>query len=544
MKTFFSLFIIPLYFSIFLHADANTIIPQPYLYEAKQGTFTLTPKSSYLSATPLSNNAIEYLQEHLSTPLKQTTERQTTALFFLYNKTLSSESYTLKVTDIDITIEASDSAGFFYAVVSLMQLMDVEIWSDTNKNIQTWHIPAVYIEDHPQFAWRGMMLDVARTFYSVEYVKKFIDRMAQLKLNRFHWHLSDDEGWRIEIKRYPLLTQVGGSRGPGTLLPFSTFPTMKGPKNSLEMGYYTQEEIKEVVAYAAKRSIQILPEIDVPAHSKAAVISYPLLLQNPKDTSRYTSVQKVSNNTIDAGLESSYVFLEHVVSELATLFPFEYIHLGGDEIPKGAWKASPSVQKLMREEGLKSTKSVQGYFFTRADAILEKHHRKLIAWQEILTYGATLRDETIVMSWRDNGAEKSALNAGKKLVASSAKYLYFDQQYRKDKKEPGHTWAGPTDTKEMYSYNPPLKKTNLTDREGFLGVHGCLWSERAPNEETADYLVWPRLFALSEVAWSNSQNREWKNLKKRILKTGLKRLDAQNIHYRTPSKTFASQKSF
>ena len=536
MKTFFSLFIMSLYFSTFLYADANTIIPQPYLYEARQGNFTLTPKSRYLSTTPLSDNAIEYLQEHLSTPLKQSREKQTTSILFLYNQTRSSESYTLLITDKKITIEASDSSGFFYAVISLMQLMDAQIWSANNQEVQTWSIPAVYIKDHPQFAWRGMMLDVARTFYSVDYVKKFIDRMAQLKLNRFHWHLSDDEGWRIEIKHYPLLTQVGGSRGPGTLLPFSTFPTMKGSKTTVQKGYYSQKEIKEVVAYAAKRSIQILPEIDVPAHSKAAVTSYPLLLQDANDTSHYTSVQKVSNNTIDAGLESSYTFLEHVVGELATLFPFEYIHLGGDEIPKGAWKASPSVQKLMKEKGLKSTKAVQGYFFTRADSILKKHHKKLVAWQEILGYGATLRDETIVMSWRDNGAEKRALNAGKKVVASSAKFLYFDQQYRKAKNELGHTWAGPTDTKEMYNYKIPLKKA--ASKQNFLGIHGCLWSERAPNENIADYLTWPRLFGLSEVAWSHPTKRTWTHFKQRVIQKGFKRLDAQNINYRIPDVTF------
>ncbi len=538
MKTIFSFIIISLYLSLLLQANANIIIPKPYYYEVKQSSFTLSKETKYLATSPFSDNATTYLNAHLTSTLKQTSDREEAQLLFLYNPTLLSESYTLSITAQKITVEASDRAGFFYAVISLMQLMDAQIWNNKNRDIESWNIPGVYIQDHPRFPWRGMMLDSTRTFYSVDYVKKFIDRMAQFKLNRFHWHLSDDEGWRIEIKRYPLLTQVGASRGPGTLLPFSTFPAMRGSKKHMQSGYYTQKEIKEVVAYAAERAIQILPEIDVPAHSKAAVTSYPLLLQDPLDTSRYISVQKVTSNTIDAGLESSYLFLDHVIDELATLFPFEYIHLGGDEIPQGAWRGSPSVQKLMNNKGLKNIKAVQGHFFTRADSILKAHHRKLVAWQEILNYGATLRDESIVMSWRDNGAEKKALDSGKKVVASSAKYLYFDQQYHKDKKEPGHTWAGPTDTKEMYSYRVPLKNIGTQHRKNFLGIHGCLWSERAPNEKIADYLVWPRLFALSEIAWTPPEKRDWNALKRRILQNTLKNLEAQSINYRTPNVTF------
>ena len=538
MKIFFGPLIFSLFFMLSLHAASNPIIPKPFYYQSLHGSFDLSLNSSYLNTSPLSANALVYLEAHLSGTLKKVQQKQSASLFFLYKKEMRSESYTLRVTDKQITIEASDSAGFFYATVSLMQLMEAKVWSTDIQKIETWRIPAVYIEDHPQYPWRGMMLDTARTFYSVAYVKKFIDRMAQMKLNRFHWHLSDDEGWRIEIKRYPLLTQVGSSRGPGTLLPFSTFPTMKGPKNRIEKGYYTQEEIKEIVAYASLRSIEILPEIDLPAHSKAAVVSYPHLLQDPQDTGHYTSIQKVSNNTIDAGLESSYLFIDNVIKELTSLFPFEYIHLGGDEIPKGAWRASPAVQKLMKVQGLKDRRAVQGYFFTRLDAILKKHRRALVAWQEILKYGATLRDKSIVMSWRDNGAERKALNRGKKVVASSAKYLYLDQQYVKSSNEPGHTWAGPTDTKELYSYKVPLKKVSKRYQKNFLGIHGCLWSERAPSEAIADYLSWPRLFALSELAWSGTQKKDWNHLKQRILHHGLKQLNAQHVHYRVPNATF------
>ena len=197
------------------------------------------------------------------------------------------------------------------------------------------------------------MLDSSRNFFSTTYVKKFIDRMAQHKLNRFHWHLTDDEGWRIEIKKYPLLTKVGATRGPGTKLPFSTYPAMRGSKKKRQSGYYTQKQIREIVAYAKARSVEILPEIDMPGHAKAAIVSYPKLLQDPKDKSNYRSVQKVSNNTVNPGMESTYVFIDNVITELSRLFPFGYIHLGGDEVPKGAWKKSPAVAKLMQKKRFK-----------------------------------------------------------------------------------------------------------------------------------------------------------------------------------------------
>ena len=511
----------------------NNIIPKPQKFFTGNNQFILTKQTRYFFDTSLSKNAINYLQKHLKQnsgyPLQTGRSSKNNTIHFLYNseKIHKSEAYRLHIEKDQITIEARDQAGFFYAVVSLMQLMDASIWSQSDSNVgkKTWSIPSCTIEDHPRFIWRGMMLDTSRNFFSISYIKKFIDRMAQHKLNRFHWHLTDDEAWRIQIKQYPLLTQIGAHRGPGTKLPFSTYPAMRGPKNKRQSGYYTQDEIKEVVAYAKARSIEILPEIDIPGHAKAAIISYPEFLQDPKDKSQYLSVQKVSNNTINPGIESTYIFLENIISEISELFPFGYIHLGGDEIPKGAWKRSPAVHKLMEEKGLKNTKEVQNYFFNRLDKILVKHDRKMIAWQEVIQGKPKLRKENILMAWKSPKAGKTMIKKNLNVIMAPVQYLYFDQQYTRNKKEPGHTWSTPVSTQKTYSFN-------VNNSPYISGVQACLWSETLLTEKIADYLAWPRTFALAEVAWTEQKSRNWNEFQQRASTEGFKRLKAQGIHFR------------
>ncbi|KYJ87186.1 beta-N-acetylhexosaminidase [Sulfurovum riftiae] len=521
--------LLPLF--LFAGNDNNAIIPKSQRFITKQGTFHLKRESRYFSDTTLAKNAVSYLQAHLKTnagyTLKKSGSSAKNSLQFHYApaKIKKNEAYRLQIDTEQIIIEARDKAGFFYAVVSLMQMMDPSIWKNGGRKKTDWTLSACTIEDYPRYHWRGIMLDCSRNFFSKTYVKKFIDRMAQHKLNRFHWHLTDDEGWRIEIKRYPLLTKIGAKRGPGTKLPFSTFPAMRGPKNRVQSGYYTQNDIREIVAYAKARSVEILPEIDMPGHAKAAVVAYPKLLQDPKDKSRYHSVQKVGNNTIDPGLESSYVFLENVIAEVSRLFPFSYIHLGGDEVPKGAWAKSPAVKKLMKAKGLKNRRKVQNYFFTRMDKILAKHGKKMIAWQEVLTGRPTLRKSDIFMAWKSPKAGFKAMKQHRNIIMAPVQYLYFDQQYVRNRKEPGHTWSTPISTKKAYSFNPGTS--------GYLkGVEACLWSETLLNEKIADYLTWPRALALSEVAWSEQKQRSWRGFRKRVLGKGLERLKAQKIHYR------------
>ncbi len=370
-----------------------------------------------------------------------------------------------------------------------------------------------------------MMLDVSRNFFGVTYVKKFIDRMAQYKLNRFHWHLTDDEGWRIEIKHYPLLTKVGAVRGPDTKLPFTIFPAMRGPKNRVQRGFYTQSQIRDIVAYARGRCIEVLPEIDIPGHAKAALVSYPKLLTDPKDTSRYRSVQRVANNTLNPALESTYRFLDGVIAEVAALFPFGYIHLGGDEVPKGAWEHSPAVKALMQKHHLKSRREVQNYFFARVDTILAKHGKKMVAWQEVLKGRPKLRKEDIVMAWKSPQAGYKAVKRHRKTIMAPVHYLYFDQQYTRSKHEPGHTWSTPVSTRKTYSFDPGSSPY-------LIGVHACLWSETLLNEKIADYLAWPRALALAEVAWSSPKQKNWVDFKRRMKVHALPRLKLQGVHCR------------
>ena len=514
--------------------NIHTIIPKPQKTVVGKGNFIFTKQSSYFSNTSLSKNAINYLQRHLKTnagyQLQKSQTSQSSHINFFYTpkKIKRSEAYRLHIGKSKISIEARDKAGFFYAVVSLMQLMDPSIWRDAHygRKQKKWSVPCGTIEDYPRFKWRGLMLDSSRNFFSKSYVKKFIDRMAQHKLNRFHWHLTDDEGWRIEIKHYPLLTKVGAKRGPGTKLPFSTYPAMRGKKNRVQSGYYTQNDIRDIVTYAKARSIEILPEIDIPGHAKAAIVAYPKLLQDPQDKSHYRSVQKVSNNTINPGMESTYVFLDNVIAEVSKLFPFSYIHLGGDEVPKGAWKKSPAVHRLMHQKGLKNTKEVQNYFFTRLDRILAKHRRKMIAWQEVKRIKSKLRKETIFMAWKSSKAGNKIMQQHRPVIMAPVQYLYFDQQYRRGKKEPGHTWSTPVSTKKTYAFNP-------RNSSYMQGIQACLWSETLLNEKIADYLAWPRTLALSEVAWTKQKNRSWRDFHKRAFGEGIKRLKMQGIHYRT-----------
>ncbi len=541
MKVYAATALLFLFFSVSLDAQerVNTIIPKPASAVTREGIFTIDDQTVLVTDTPLSLNAGDYLQHQLllnagfMLTVKEGAHRN--GLHYQIDKRLEDEAYRLHITPEKIQIEAGSPSGFFYATVTLMQLMDPTIWSqqraDTPK--KQWTLPACTIEDAPRFRWRGMMLDSARNFFSVEYVKKFIDRMAQHKLNVFHWHLTDDEGWRIEIKKYPLLTGIGSRRGPGTAMPYSFFPSMRGAKVTIEAGYYTQDDIREIVAYAAKRSVNVLPEIDVPAHAKAAVTAYPLLLQDPNDLSRYTSVQKVANNTIDPGLAGSYLLMENVVQELTQLFPFRYVHLGGDEIPNGAWQRSPSVARLMQEEDLHNTKEIKAYFFSRMETILSNHHRQMIIWHEKEHDYEALGENTVLMAWRGSQEGINAAKAHRQVIMAPAQYLYFDQQYVKNADEPGHTWAGPTDTRTVYRYDPTAPIADRGTRSFIEGVHGCLWSERAPTEAIADYLAWPRIFALAEIGWSPQKKRHWNDFEQRVRTSGVNRLKVQKIHYRS-----------
>jgi len=513
----------------------HNIIPEPANFEYSDVKFILSNKLNIKILegdkdvrTYVSNFKLFLENAGINVSINSSNKKLNSLIMFL-SKTkiedLGNEGYALEVHKNSIYIAANKSAGIFNGLQTLRQLLPTDFESNTYQLKNSTEINGCKIMDYPRFHWRGLMLDVSRHFFTVAEVKQYIDKMSQYKLNVFHWHLTDDEGWRIEIKKYPLLTQVGAKRGPGTKLPFSIFSAMRGAKNRVQSGYYTQADIREVVAYAKDRSIEILPEIDIPGHSKAAVIAYPTLLQDPQDTSIYRSVQKVRNNTINPAMESSYVFLENVLSEVSSLFPFAYIHLGGDEVPRGAPEKSPAVKKLMKKQNLMSTHKVENYFFTRMDKILKKYNKKMIAWQEVLQGKPLLRKENIFMAWKNTKSGYRAMKKHRNIIMSPVQYLYFDQQYIRSNNEPGHTWSTPVSTQKAYSFKPQKSRY-------LKGLHACLWSETMLNEKIVDYLAWPRIFALSEIAWAGEKNHHWKTFQKRASGIGLKRLKVQGVHYR------------
>jgi hexosaminidase len=296
---------------------------------------------------------------------------------------------------------------------------------------------------------------------------------------------------------------------------------MRGLKNKHQKGFYTQAQIREIVAYAKARCIEILPEIDLPAHAKAAVTAYPDMLLDPHDTSHFRSVQKITGNTINPARESTYTLFEGVLKEMASLFPFGYIHLGGDEIPKGAWSGSPAVKKLMHQKNLKSNKEVENYFFSRMDRIAAKYGKHIAGWQEITEGRPAIRRSSLIIAWQNPKAGKKIIQKGYPTIMAPVQYLYFDQQYARSKKEPGHTWSTPISLYKVYSFTPPSQTQ---------GMEACLWSETLLNAQLADYLTWPRALALSEIAWCTQKN--WKDFKRRVKEKALPRLKVQGVHYR------------
>ena len=490
---------------LFLNLQALT--PQAKKIDYYEGFFVLDSKTVLNSTTPLSTNAISYLQEHLlkhsNYQLKIKNTNANNSIVFEVDKTLDEEEYSLKVSSHKILIQASQSAGFFYGMISLMQFTSDNIWSITppKEFIKEWSFPLVSIEDSPRFKWRGVLLDSARNFFTKEYIKLFIDRLAQYKINVFHWHLSDDEAWRLEIREYPRLTQ--------------------------DSSFYTQEDIREIVAYAEARHVEIIPEIDVPAHSKAAVVAYPELLQDPKDKSKYKSVQHFKKNTIDAGLESSYIFYENIIKELSELFPSKYIHIGGDEIPKGAWSKSPSVKKLMKRHNYTKITEVKRHFIREVEKILKRHNKILIGWEEVLN--DLVQKDSMIISWKSSRAGRKAAKQKRFSIMSPSDVLYLDAVQSKEKGELGVKWAGINNIKDIYMYKP-LTKLTKKESKYIYGIQACLWSEKLFTQEITDYMAWPRLLAFSELAWT-VKKKNWNEFEKRV-ELQKKKLAVQKINYR------------
>lgn len=454
-------------------------------------------------------------------------------IVFSTDSSLEDEAYQLNINKTGIQIKAASGAGFYYALQSLKQLMPASFYSKKAQLNVVWGVPIVNISDAPAFKWRGHMLDVSRHFFDKEQIKKVIDHMAEIKLNRFHWHLSDDQGWRVEIKKYPKLTDVGAWR-----VDYNTTdenisnwwgrPVQKEGEKATYGGFYTQEDIKEIVAYAKERFVEIIPEIDMPGHSLAAIASYPEISCTGGPFHVGTG-GVMKNNTYCPGKEVTFKFVEEVLGEVMDLFPFEYIHIGGDECNKLSWMSDPDCQKRMKEEKLADEHELQSYFIKRVEKIINARHKNMIGWDEILDGG--LAPNATVMSWRGEKGGIAGARSGHDVIMTPFKYCYLDFKQGDDDLEPnlGYSYGF---LKSAYDFK--VISDSLTQVQGkhVLGIQGNLWTESISDWSKLTYMTFPRLYAIAENGWTAENHKNWSSFKKRII-TQFKRLDESGTRYAT-----------
>ena len=482
--------------------DIN-IVPRPVSLKLLAGRFVLNPETRIVAADEESRRIAglfnDYLLEqhglHLKTSATRAGGRNYISFSQSGSRALPEEGYRLRIEPQSIRVTGRP-AGLFYGMQTLTQLLPLELKP-------TIELPSLEIADQPRFGYRGLLLDVGRHFYTVEFVKKLLDLAAQNKINRFHWHLTDDQGWRIEIKRYPKLTQ-------GKSL---------NPDDPAYVAYYTQEQIKDVVAYARARFITIVPEIEMPGHSGAALAAYPELGCAP-----------VESAVAFCPKDQTFAFLEDVLSEVVELFPSPYIHIGGDEVEKEGWRQSPEAQAILQREGLKDEDELQSYFIRRIERFLTSKNRRMIGWDEILQGG--LAPNAIVMSWRGEGGGIEAVRMNHSAIMSPTDYCYFDYSQGDRKREPVNI-GGYIPLAKAYGYEPVPMGLSADEASHILGAQANLWTEYIAVPDYAEYMLYPRLLAFSESVWSPASGKDYEDFMRR-LPYQLGRLDKQAVHYRIP----------
>ena len=521
---------------------AQGIIPEPVSMKTKPGTFIISKKTVLAARDEEDRKTARLFNEYLKSVYGFTLDidrqegknyiRLSTKKFI---KAPDRDAYTLNVTKDGVTIDGDTYAGTFYGIQSLIQLLPVE-------KATTLSIPLVNIEDYPRFSYRGMHLDVGRHFFPVSFVKKYIDYIALHKMNYFHWHLTEDQGWRIEIKKYPNLTQTGAFRY-GTII--GRYPG-RGNDNERYGGFYTQEEVKDIVRYAADRHITVVPEIEMPGHSSAAIASYPYLSCFPFEPTKIPThpspnglaaqangqiklVQEtwgVFEDVYCAGNDSTFVFLQNVMDEVLDLFPSKYIHVGGDECPKSNWKKCPKCQHRMKDLGLKDEHELQSYFIQRMEKYLNGKGRVLIGWDEILEGG--LAPNALVMSWRGEQGGIDAAKQNHQVIMTPGSHVYLD--YSQTKNEDSVVIGGYTPVDKTYSFEPIPKELTPEQAKLILGAQGNVWTEYMQYPTKVEYHIFPRMSALAEVLWSPKEKRSWPGFEKRLL-TQFKRYDLWKANY-------------
>lgn len=513
-----------------------SIIPAPVSLQQGKGVFELGPMVRIMTSP--ADKDVMGVAELFSKTVEMSTgyhlkvngpaPKNGRAIYLTLNRTvdqeIGEEGYTLKVAPGQVRIMANKPAGLFYGIQTLIQLLPPEIESRTKVAAVKWNIPCVSITDHPRFGWRGLMLDVSRHFFSKEVIKDYIDEMVKYKYNVFHWHLTDNHGWRIEIKGLPALTEVGAWRVPRTGRRGSFLPPQPGEK-ATDGGYYTQDDIREVVEYARQRFVTILPEIDVPAHSLAMIASYNNLscTQLPYQVNPLKKGGEKEDDILCVANDSTWLLLDKIFTQVAALFPGALIHTGGDEAFKGFWEKCPKDQALMKREGINSLDELQSFFEKRLEKIIISKGKRMIGWDEILQGG--IAPEATVMSWRGMQGGIAAARMGHEVVMSPNHSAYLDLWQGDPVIEP-FTY-GSVRLKKCYEFEPV---PDSVDAKYILGGQGNLWTEAVPNQRHVEYMTWPRGLALSEVFWSQKSGRDWPDFIKRM-EWQFRRLDAAQVKY-------------
>ncbi|HNR20709.1 MAG TPA: glycoside hydrolase family 20 protein [Bacteroidia bacterium] len=508
------------------------VIPLPNSYIQKSGTFTINKKTNIVegpiwqTGDAAARIYSTYFQNFLGLPLTMVAAYRDGVfenginLKKVKDAALGDEGYNLVVKPEAIIIKANTDTGFYYALQTLIQLMPVEdFYKPNNKSIS---IQCCEITDVPRFKYRGMHLDVSRHFFPVSFIKNYIELMAMHKMNTFHWHLTDDQGWRIEIKKYPKLTEVGSKRKESMIGAYDDNKFDGTPYS----GFYTQEEIKDVVAFAALRNVTVIPEIEMPGHALAALASYPQYscTGGPFEVATKWGVF----DDVFCPTEETFNFLQDVLSEVVTLFPSQYIHIGGDECPKTRWRICPKCQQRIKDEGLKDEFELQSYFIKRIEKFLLSKGKKIIGWDEILEGGAS--PTATIMSWRGMDGGIKAARSGNNVIMTPGSHCYFDHYQSESGNEP-IGFGGNTTLFKVYSFEPvPPDSLNPQQQKLIVGAQGNVWSEYITTTTNAEFRAYPRAVALAEVLWSRKDQRNWTGFSSRLL-NHFKRLDKLKLNY-------------
>ena len=507
-------------------ASSISVIPQPKELVEGQGSFTLTARTPLLAQGDSALTIARFFADKLNASTgfnlraiaSKAPSRGAITLRIDPKLPLGAEGYTLSASSQGITVTGRTGQGLYYGMQTLLQLLPPTIESSTKVSGVTWRIPAVSIKDEPTFEYRGALVDVCRHFLTVDEVKKHIDLLSMFKINRMHWHLTEDQGWRIEIKKYPRLTTVGSKRIEGD--------------GSVYGGFYTQEQVRDIVKYASDRFVTVIPEIELPGHAMGAIASYPELTCFPhRRVYEVRNLWGVEQDVYCPGKETTFKFIQDVLDEVLPLFPSEYVHIGGDECPKIRWKECPDCQRRIKEEGLKNEEELQSYTIRRAQKMLAKHGKKLIGWDEILEGG--LAPSATVMSWRGEDGGIKAANMGHDVIMTPGSGGLYIDHYQGDSKIEPVAICCYASLEKVYSYNPIPSAIAPDKRHHIKGAQANLWAEYLYTTDIMQYRAFPRVIALAEATWTPQDRKDYKSFERRLNGAYI-RLDQHKVNYHIP----------